>query len=282
MSKDQPIIIVRKRAHAAHGHHGGAWKVAYADFVTALMAFFLVMWLVSQSPKVRAAVAGYFRDPGAFDTTQTSGVLPGGSEGLRDLGVTPSSLPEDVRAAREVLERAAEHLRQALAKMPSLESLRERIEISVTAEGLRIELLEHANRSFFAVGSAEPLPETIELLSVIARELGALPNTVALEGHTDSRAYTSAGGYGNWELSTDRANAARRVMARHGLHAGQFDAVRGFADTRLRHPEDPLDARNRRVSIVVHSEIRAGAPPARDGAARRPDVAARAATATNP
>ena len=253
MSKGQSVIIVKKKGHGGHGHHGGAWKVAYADFVTAMMAFFLVMWLVGQSPQVKAAVAGYFRDPGVFETTRGSGVLPGGAEGLRESGVTPVNAPDNVQKAREVLERAAENLRQALQKVPVLKALEDRIEITVTAEGLRIELLENDKNSFFAVGSAQLLPETIELLGVIAKELSTLGNTIALEGHTDSRAYTSPNGYSNWELSTDRANAARRTMETHGLRARQIDAVRGFADTRPRYPDDSLDPRNRRISIVVQS-----------------------------
>jgi chemotaxis protein MotB len=253
MSKGQPVIIVKKRGHGSHGHHGGAWKVAYADFVTALMAFFLVMWLVGQSPEVKMAVAGYFRDPGVFETTRAGGVLPGGAEGLRETGVTPTAIDNDVQRAREVLERAAENLREALKRVPALNALEGRIEITVTAEGLRIELLENDKNSFFAVGSAQLLPETVQLLGVIAKELSTLGNPIAVEGHTDSRAYTSPNGYTNWELSADRANAARRAMESHGLRQRQIDAVRGFADTRPRYPNDPLDARNRRISIVVQN-----------------------------
>ncbi len=251
MSKGQPVIIVKKKGHGGHGHHGGAWKVAYADFVTAMMAFFLVMWLVGQSPQVKAAVGGYFRDPGVFETTKGGGVLPGSTVGLKDSGVSPP--PDSVKQAQEVLERAAEHLREALQKVPALKALEDRIEITVTAEGLRIELLENEKNSFFAVGSAQLLPETVELLGVIAKELSPLGNKVALEGHTDSRPYGSRNGYTNWDLSTDRANSARRAMEGHGLREGQVDAIRGFADTRLRYPDDSLDPRNRRISIVVQS-----------------------------
>jgi chemotaxis protein MotB len=251
MSKGQPVIIVKKKGHGGHGHHGGAWKVAYADFVTAMMAFFLVMWLVGQSPQVKAAVGGYFRDPGVFETTKGGGVLPGSTVGLKDSGVTPP--PDSVKQAQEVLERAAEHLREALQKVPALKALEDRIEITVTPEGLRIELLENEKNSFFAVGSAQLLPETVELLGVIAKELSPLGNKVALEGHTDSRPYGSRNGYTNWDLSTDRANSARRAMESHGLREGQVDAIRGFADTRLRYPDDSLDPRNRRISIVVQS-----------------------------
>jgi chemotaxis protein MotB len=252
MSKGQPVVIVKKKGKGHHGHHGGAWKVAYADFVTAMMAFFLVMWLVGQSPNVKAAVAGYFRDPGVFETTRGSGVLPGGAEGLKDDGLS-KPIPNDVKSAQAVLEQAAAHLREALAKIPSLKALEDRIEITVTAEGLRIELLETAKNSFFAVGSAELLPETVQILAVISQELGTLGNPVALEGHTDSRGYADSKGYGNWELSTDRANAARRAMERFGLRMGQINGVRGYANTRLRTPDSPLDAKNRRISIVVQN-----------------------------
>jgi chemotaxis protein MotB len=252
MSKGQQILIVKKKDKGHHGHHGGAWKVAYADFVTAMMAFFLVMWLVGQSPNVKAAVAGYFRDPGVFETTRSSGVLPGGAEGLKDDAVS-KPIPDDVKSAQAVLEQAAAHLREALAKVPSLKALEDRIEITVTAEGLRIELLETAKNSFFAVGSSDLLPETVQILAVISQELGKLGNPVALEGHTDSRGYADSKGYGNWELSTDRANAARRAMERFGLRAGQINGVRGYANTRLRTPDSPLDARNRRISIVVQN-----------------------------
>jgi chemotaxis protein MotB len=252
MSKGQQVIIVKKKGSGHHGHHGGAWKFAYADFVTAMMAFFLVMWLVGQSPNVKAAVAGYFRDPGVFETTRGGGVLPGGAEGLKDAGVTKAK-PNDLKSAQALLEEAAAHLREALAKVPSLKALEDRIEITVTAEGLRIELLETAKKSFFAVGSSDLLPETVQILAVISQELGKLGNPVALEGHTDGRGYADSKGYGNWELSTDRANAARRAMERFGLRTGQINAVRGYANTRLRTPDSPLDAKNRRISIVVQN-----------------------------
>jgi chemotaxis protein MotB len=252
MSKGQTVIIVKKKGQGHHGHHGGAWKVAYADFVTAMMAFFLVMWLVNQSPQVKAAVAGYFRDPGVFETTRGGGVLPGGAEGLKETGVTPAAQANDVKTAQAILERTAEHLREALRNTPSLKSLEDQIEITVTAEGLRIELLETAKNSFFEVGSAELRPETVQLLAIISKELGTLGNKIALEGHTDSRKYVQSA-YGNWELSSDRANSARRAMEKFGLRRGQINAVRGFADTQLRTPEQPLDARNRRISIVVQN-----------------------------
>jgi chemotaxis protein MotB len=160
----------------------------------------------------------------------------------------------DVEVAQAMLERAATQLRDALQSVPSFKELADQVEIQVTPEGLRIELLESPDDSFFAVGRAELRPDTVELLHVIADELAKLPNHVAIEGHTDSRPYTtSAAAYGNWELSADRANAARRVIE-EGLPAHRIEAVRGFADTRLRYPDQPLDARNRRISVVVRRE----------------------------
>ena len=250
----QNVIIIKKRAHGGHGgHHGGAWKVAYADFVTAMMAFFLVMWLVAQSPDVKASVGGYFRDPGAFSEGGT-GLLPGSESGVTGGGqpdgssTSPADTP-DVEAARKALEQAADRLQQAIQL--SFASVQDRIEINVTEEGLRIELREAPNDGFFASGSAGMKGETERLLGVIAKELGTLSNKIAVEGHTDSMPYASGGVYSNWELSSDRANAARRVLQRSGVKARQFEGVRGYADTRLRSTDKPLDAGNRRISIIV-------------------------------
>jgi chemotaxis protein MotB len=247
--KQPPVIIIRKVAHGRHGHHGGAWKVAYADFVTAMMAFFLVMWLVNTSPQVKSSIASYFREPGIFQTTSGGGAMPGASA-----GATPGTEPSpSINAARQALEDAAERIREALERLPSFDSIKDRIEIQITAEGLRIELLDAGDRSFFGVGSAEVRPETIGTLQVITAQLRALPNRIAIEGHTDSRPY-AAGGYTNWELSSSRANAARRIMEEAGLARGRLEALHGFADSRLRYRSAPLDARNRRVAIVVRYE----------------------------
>jgi len=245
--KNQPIIIIKKAGHGKHGHHGGAWKVAYADFVTAMMAFFLVMWIVGQSPQVKAAVAGYFRDPGAFEHQRSAGLLPGASAGVSTSQVAP---PPDVEAAKATLERVAAQLREAIQSIPKFAALGDRLQIHVTEEGLLIELLETNNESFFDSGSAHLREDTVALLEIIGKELSALTNKVAIEGHTDSRRYSAPHGYTNWELSVDRANAARRVM-QTGLNPTQMEAVRGYADQHLRYPDNPLDPRNRRISIVV-------------------------------
>ena len=250
---NQPIIVIKKASPHKHAHHGGAWKVAYADFVTSMMAFFLVMWIVGQSQQTREAIAGYFRDPVAFENRVSagSGLLPGADSGLQGGGRPVPAPPTDLKSATETLERAAEHLREALAQMPELQNLKDRVEIQVTEEGLRIELLEAPDEGFFATGSATLKPETAILLTVIAKELAGLENKLAIEGHTDQRQYAPGHTYTNWELSSDRALAARRVLESAGFPQAQLDAVRGYASTRLRVPSDPFAAQNRRISIVV-------------------------------
>jgi chemotaxis protein MotB len=246
------VIIVKKRKKHPHKGHGGAWKVAYADFVTAMMAFFLVMWIVGQSRSVRAAVAGYFREPGIFDQQKSNGPLPGGEMrlGPNQANEDPSS-KEVLKEAQQALEKAASRIKSLLAETPELKRLEKQIEITVTRDGLRIELLEGAEPTFFASGSAALAPGTESVLELISQELGKLKNEIALEGHTDSQPYSKSGSYTNWELSADRANAARRIMERSGLRGGQITEIRGYADTSLRVKSKPLDPRNRRVSVIV-------------------------------
>ena len=248
MEKGQ-VIIIRKKSGGHGGHHGGAWKVAYADFVTAMMAFFLVMWLVGQKPDVKAAVAGYFKDPGVFDYEHSTSMMP--SAGTP--GVTPNGSSTNLAAEQRALGEAASRIKAELLKAPSLDGLRDQIEFTLTAEGLRIELIDRAGSSFFDSGHSVLRGESVAVLSVIAEEVGKLSNDVVIEGHTDSLKYASGAMFGNWELSTDRANAARRVMEVRGVRAGQVRAVRGFADTQLHVEKAPMDPRNRRVSIVVRS-----------------------------
>ncbi|MFN8061669.1 MAG: flagellar motor protein MotB [Vicinamibacterales bacterium] len=255
MKEGQVIIIKKKRGHG-HGHHGGAWKVAYADFVTAMMAFFLVMWIVGQSAQVKAAIAGYFKDPGIFDQEKSDGPIAGGAP-----QVDPDA-PTELRETSEVaandqaeLESTAERIRELLREVPDIQGLEDQVEITVTKDGLRIELLESNEGQFFDSGSATPKPYTERALAIVAGELGRLKNSVIVEGHTDSRPFGSDR-YTNWELSADRANAARRVMERGGLYPGQVQGVRGFADTHLRIANAPEDSANRRVSIIVQNLYR--------------------------
>ncbi len=246
---NQPIVVIKKITHGKHPHHGGAWKVAYADFVTAMMAFFLVMWLVSQNPETRRSVAQYFRDPGAFDMGG-AGVLPGTDQGTIGGGV--NGAPAQASQARSVLETTAQQLKDTLSAKFS--DVQDRIDVVVGDDGLLIELREAPDDGFFASGSASAKPETVRVLAAIASELQRLPNKVAVEGHTDSQPYVAREGYSNWELSSDRANAARRILEANGLAASHLEAVHGYADTRLRTPKTPLDAGNRRISIFVRRE----------------------------
>ena len=248
----QPVIIVKKKG-GHHGHHGGAWKVAYADFVTAMMAFFLVMWLVGQSPKVKAGVGGYFRDPvSAFEGGK--GVLPGADTVSAP---TPDSPITDQDSERKRLEEVVTHIKDGLDGVPAFQQLRDQVEFTVTPEGLRIDLVEKEHSSFFDSGSATLRGESINVLGVIASELGQLDHQLDVEGHTDSQQFSPSTAYSNWELSADRANAARRVLERGGIRLEQVTSVRGLADRELRIPDNPLDARNRRVSIMVKSPIMA-------------------------
>jgi chemotaxis protein MotB len=259
----QPIIIVKKKSGHG-GHHGGAWKVAYADFVTAMMAFFMVMWIIGQSEPVKAGIGGYFRDPVAFEASGGRGVLPGGDT------INPPKPETAIDATskeRQRLEAAVLHIREGLDK-DAFKTLRDQVEFTVTPEGLRIDLIEKDESTFFDSGSATLRGETGHILGVIAHELGTLDHKLDLEGHTDGRSYASTVGYSNWELSADRANAARRVMEHAGLKQNQVTSVRGLADRQLRYPAEPLNARNRRVSILVKSPLLTtpGSPPPTESA----------------
>jgi chemotaxis protein MotB len=250
---NRPIIVIKKKK-GGHGHHGGAWKVAYADFVTAMMAFFLVMWLVAQSQKVKTAVAGYFRDPDAY--MKNAGILPGG-KGLNE-GAAKTKIKEmEVDIETAVLEKAARQLKDTIDQSKILDGIKKQVEMTITKDGLEIQLLEKANQVLFDVGSTVPKETTKVLLAEIGREIGRLPNRVVISGHTDRRPYHDNAVFSNWELSCERANSARRVMAENGLRPEQIARVAGFADTVLKNPEDPFAASNRRISIMV---LRSQAP----------------------
>ncbi len=231
---DQVIIIKKKSGHACH--QGGAWKVAYADFVTALMALFIVLWLMNSSKPVQDAVGGYFRDPNG--TAQKKGTQLGGA------GNAGAQQKQDMNKLKEDLMRA-------MGKMANFQKLNKLIEMTVTPEGLQIELMEDPQGTFFENGSAEPTPVMKSLLKVLAPEAGKLPNPISIEGHTDSKPYNSSPSYGNWELSTDRANSARRLMESNGVRPQQIVQVRGYADRKLRKPSQPEDASNRRITVLI-------------------------------
>jgi chemotaxis protein MotB len=230
----QPIIVIKKKGHT-HGHHGGAWKVAYADFVTAMMALFIVLWLMSASQDVQKAIAGYFRDPKGVGK-QTGSSMGGTGESLI---ITKSNM--------NLLKNKLE---QQMKQSPQFEKLKDYVQMTVTGEGLRIELLESEKGRFFENGEPLPTETGKALLILLAHEVGKMPNGLLIEGHTDSTPYDSTR-YSNWELSADRANAARRIMQENGVRANQIAQVRGFADQQLRLPAKPEDPSNRRISIIV-------------------------------
>jgi chemotaxis protein MotB len=232
-----PKIIVIKRKKGGHaGHHGGAWKVAYADFVTAMMALFIVLWLMSADEKVKQEISAFFNNPTG----------PGKLTGTAAAG-TGNAL----EVPKEDMKKLAEKIQQALLSIPKFQNIKDHVEITVTSDGLRIELLETEAGMFFESGRAQPTETGSELLARLASELGKLPNNLLMEGHTDAKPFSKDGAYSNWELSTDRANAARKLMVASGVRGSQIAQVRGFAERNLRHPEDPEAASNRRISVIV-------------------------------
>jgi chemotaxis protein MotB len=231
----QPIIVIKKKV-SRDGSHGGAWKVAYADFVTAMMALFIVLWLLNSTPQIQKAVGGYFNDPrGKANKTGTD-----------RLGVG-SNMSIDMSKA-EALKAKIE---RAILAQKDLVKLSKQVEITITGEGLRVELIEGKGGTFFDSGSAKLNENGVQLLALLADQLKDLPNRLAIEGHTDAQPYSSDVGYTNWELSMDRANSARRVLQQHGMENSRFAQERGFADQMPRVKADPLDASNRRVTLIV-------------------------------
>jgi chemotaxis protein MotB len=230
-----PIIIIRKvKVHAVH--HGGAWKVAYADFVTAMMALFIVLWLLNSNQDVRKAIGGYFVDPKGVGKQAGSGMAGSG---------------ESLSVGMNDMAKLKEKLTQAIKRAPELKKLQDQVDMIVTGEGLRIELLESDKGAFFETGKPRPTEMGQEMIQLLASELAKLPNKLMIEGHTDSKPYAGETGYSNWELSADRGNAARQLMVSKGIRPDQVSQVRGFADQSLRKPKSPEDPSNRRVSVIV-------------------------------
>jgi chemotaxis protein MotB len=249
--KEAASINIIKKNKARHPHHGGAWKVAYADFVTAMMSLFIVLWIVGQSKQIKQYVSEYFKDPGAFAEKTRSGALSGGLVPVNNQSMSKHGIPLDNGQSQiQVLTAEGQKLKEMIASIPKFKPFVNQIEITMTKEGLRIELIENASGLFFDVGSAQLKPETGELLRLIGKELSKLPNEIIVEGYTDARPYVR-NDYSNWELSVDRANAARKVLQDGGLRKEQLLEVRGYADRKLRDPQHPLDYSNRRVSILV-------------------------------
>jgi len=235
MADSRPIIVIKKKVNHG-GHHGGAWKVAYADFVTAMMALFIVLWLMNSSRQLQEAVGGYFKDPSGTS---------------KQVGTDQRGAGENFMITKDDMPKLKEQLQKAVRKLNDFDKLKNQIQMTITGEGLRIELLESASGTFFESGSALPNKDGKELLILLAAELGKLPNKLSIEGHTDSKPYSGVRDYGNWELSADRANSARRLMQQNGVREDQVSQVRGYADQRLRTPKDALDPSNRRISVIV-------------------------------
>jgi len=246
------IIVVRRKGGHHEEHHGGSWKVAYADFVTAMMAFFLVMWILGMDAGVRDLVQGYFANPigyrQGFDGGHHPLSLGGGpiTPGLRNVPV--GSMEEQ----RIRFQRTAVAIRSRLQEAQAMSGVEAHVEAVVSDWGLRVELMDTGEQgAFFDLGSARIRPALESVLSIIAPELGNLPNGIVVEGHTDARPFGSAS-YSNWELATERANAARRILLETGVIAEhRILEVRGYADRRPRNPGNPDDPRNRRISLLI-------------------------------
>ena len=232
----RPIVIVKRKKAGHAGHHGGAWKVAYADFVTAMMALFIVLWLMSADKEVREQISAFFNNPTG----------PGKMTGTAAAGAGHA-----IEVPRDDMDKLRDKIQQALTTVPNFRNLKDHVEITITADGLRIELLETEAGMFFESGRPLPTEAGAGLLSRLAEEMGKLPNNLLIEGHTDAKPFAASKSYSNWELSTDRANAARRLMEEHGVRPEQVAQVRGYAERQLRHPEDPNAASNRRISVIV-------------------------------
>jgi chemotaxis protein MotB len=295
----RPLIIVKRKKMGATEHHGGAWKVAYADFVTAMMAFFLVMWLVTAvSKEQRAAIFEYFKNPsmesgksvkaapgqtgpGGASTSPIN--LGGGLDALRsraskvaDIGATAALIrrnetpeadkksPDKTREQKEAeareqvreaehkkLETLMEELKQAVSKSQALEPFKDQLLLDITPEGIRIQIVDAQNRPMFDIGSARLRDYTQAILHELSPYLSSVPNRISITGHTDIRPYPGQGGYSNWELSADRANAARRALVAAGLPDEKIARVVGLASSVLFDRTDPQSAINRRISIVI-------------------------------
>ena len=247
---EQPIFPVKKKPKKHHGHHGGAWKVAYADFVTAMMALFIVLWVLGQNEEVKKAVAGYFKDPAGFHLTNEANPQGGVKNDIINLQL------EAKRFQREKQEKQFEEMKgrimKELKQNPQFANLLDQIEITMVDEGLKIEMLESADNVFFEIGSAKLNIYAEQILKKIGNDIKNLPNLIVVEGHTDSRKYNGTiKDYDNYDLSTDRANSAKRALEEGGIPESQIDEIRGYADKRLRDPKDPFSVVNRRISIIL-------------------------------
>jgi len=255
-SSDVTPIIIKKVSKGGHDHHGGAWNVAYADMVTALMALFIVLWILSQSDQTIQSVAGYFRDPVGFVDGGAAAISDGGTNAGELTSVFTGSQPTfetsplDVREAERRWRERARRIRGALEHASGIETYPEQVEIAMTPAGLSITLIETSEKPLFKVGGVDLSPEAAKLLRAIGAEISKVENYVTIEGHTDS---LGSGDGTNWELSTGRALAARTELEASGFPPKRIFEVRGLADRLLYNPLDPTDSRNRRISITLLS-----------------------------
>jgi chemotaxis protein MotB len=253
LGKDPPIIrIVKKRGHGGR-HHGGAWKVAFADFVTAMMALFIVLWILGQSEDMKRGVGGYFRDPmGAALLGRGDMEADGKERILGPMLITTPTIFKRMTAKQRNLEAEADRLKKMLEDTEGLTELKDQISVEITKEGIRIEIAEADDEAIFESGSSNLTPKLIRALEVLAKEYAKLPAPVVIEGHTDSVPYSGFSGMSNWELSTQRANEARKVLLGAGLQEEKIFMIRGYAD---RQPitDNPEDAKNRRISMLLLS-----------------------------
>jgi len=311
MAEEKPIIVIKKKG--GHGaHHGGAWKVAYADFVTAMMCFFMVMWLInSADTPSRQAIAAYFKRPGLFETGSGTPLLSGGAGILPEGGApakkdsrkfttgdkqapmkkksgaleeeaetggglsakksekpaeeeqgpgqfrlpktTSRIIPPGATPSLDQLEEMAGHIRRQIGASPELQQLLGVVDVKVDADGLNIEIIDTEKTSMFALGSAVIQPEAQAAFAKIGAILAKLPNSIDIVGHTDAKPFSRSyhGGYSNWELSADRANAARRLLEKSGIAPERFSSVLGRADKDLKNPKDPFAASNRRITLKM-------------------------------
>ncbi len=247
---ERPVIhIIKKGKKHGPNKHGDSWKVAYADFVTAMMALFIVLWIVGQSKKVRQSVSHYFKDPGAFIKSTGRAISSNGQVPDIESFRKDSLLSLKLNNAGQLKE-LKKDLIDAVDSMPEFAKFRNQTRMTLTKEGLKIDLVEDSSGVFFDIGSARLKPEAIKFLQMMGKYFRRLPNGVIIEGYTDARQYATKD-YSNWALSVDRANAARIVLVEGGLRKNQLLQIRGFADRDLHDPDHPYAAANRRVSIVV-------------------------------
>lgn len=240
--KDDNLKVIKKKCRLPHGggHHGGAWKVAYADFVTAMMALFLVLWLLGASnSKDKAVIAHYFREPGVFSGSR--GVIPHGGEDKLGAGVIQAPSMETIHAS----------IKESLAGLKDLVDIADQVPITITADGILIEMIDKEKRAFFELNSARIKPIMRTILEAISKEIKSTPNKLVIAGHTDARAFHNDSFYSNWELSSARALNTRRDLEDLGLSSDRFAQVVGYADRMLRVPQYPLAAENRRISILI-------------------------------